>query len=298
MVMMLSSSSADSSPALRVMERGAGRVTRRRAAFSHKGGAQQRAVGAPGWRCMPWRVGAARCTELALDTPPGSCRQRHSLKLQSSQSPSQAGCPHSIHAARPTAGLAALLPLKRLLAVSSQLRSSKAAAASSHNAVRCPARQAQPGRHVAAPRGPAHTPPESRPCPHRLLRSTSAFLQQMLEKRRPMPLMAVRAYMIFCLPSTFVFSTRRMCVKLSLPTRDCVAPQEARQRRKALAGAVKRERRRQPPAKSRARRGRPCPGSRTPPKISWDGSGRAAAAESRRMLDGRHRRTEQAEGSH
>ena len=62
----------------------------------------------------------------------------------------------------------------------------------------------------------------ARPLPaHLLLRSTSAFLQQMLEKRRPIPLMAVRAYMIFCLPSTLVLSTRRMCVKLSLPTRDC-----------------------------------------------------------------------------
>ena len=46
---------------------------------------------------------------------------------------------------------------------------------------------------------------------HRLFMSTSAFLQQMLEKRRPIPRMAVRANMIFCLPSTLVFSTRRMC---------------------------------------------------------------------------------------
>ena len=82
-------------------------------------------------------------------------------------------------------------------------------------------------RRDCATRGGSPWTPQ-RP-PHRLVRSTSAFLQQMLEKRRPMPLMAVRAYMIFCLPSTLVFSTRRMCVKLSLPTRDCTgATRDAR----------------------------------------------------------------------
>jgi hypothetical protein len=56
---------------------------------------------------------------------------------------------------------------------------------------------------------------------YRLLRSTSAFLHTMLAKRRPTPLMEVIAYMIFCLPSTFVFITRIMCWKLSPETSDC-----------------------------------------------------------------------------
>jgi hypothetical protein len=51
--------------------------------------------------------------------------------------------------------------------------------------------------------------------------STSPFLQVRLEKRRPIPLMAVRAYITFCLPSTLVFSTRRMCWKSSPAIRDC-----------------------------------------------------------------------------
>ncbi len=46
---------------------------------------------------------------------------------------------------------------------------------------------------------------------HLFFRSTSAFLQTMLENRRPRPLMEVMAYMMFCLPSTLVLSTRRMC---------------------------------------------------------------------------------------
>lgn len=45
---------------------------------------------------------------------------------------------------------------------------------------------------------------------YRLLRSTSAFLQTKLEYLRPTPLILVRAYMIFCLPSTLVFRRRRM----------------------------------------------------------------------------------------
>ena len=51
--------------------------------------------------------------------------------------------------------------------------------------------------------------------------STSAFLQAMLANRRPIPLMEVMANMIFCLPSTLVFSTRKMCWKLSSARRDC-----------------------------------------------------------------------------
>ena len=44
-----------------------------------------------------------------------------------------------------------------------------------------------------------------------LFMSTSAFLQTMLAKRRPIPLIEVIANIIFCFPSTFVFCTRRMC---------------------------------------------------------------------------------------
>jgi hypothetical protein len=57
--------------------------------------------------------------------------------------------------------------------------------------------------------------------PHRLRMSTSAFLQTRLEKRRPIPRMAVMAYMTFCLPSTLVLSTRRMCWNSSPARRDC-----------------------------------------------------------------------------
>eukprot|EP00962_Isochrysis_galbana_P023654 scaffold7153_cov115-Isochrysis_galbana.AAC.6 len=49
---------------------------------------------------------------------------------------------------------------------------------------------------------------------HRLERSTSAFLQQMFEKRRPTPLMEVRANITLTLPSRLVLSTRKMCWKL------------------------------------------------------------------------------------
>jgi len=57
--------------------------------------------------------------------------------------------------------------------------------------------------------------------PNLLFMSTSAFLQTMLANRLPIPLIEVRANIIFCLPSTFVFSTRRMCWKSSFATTDC-----------------------------------------------------------------------------
>lgn len=49
---------------------------------------------------------------------------------------------------------------------------------------------------------------------YRFDRSTSAFLHTRFEYRRPTPLILVRAYMIFCLPSTLVLSRRRMYWKL------------------------------------------------------------------------------------
>ena len=49
--------------------------------------------------------------------------------------------------------------------------------------------------------------------------STSAFLQMMLAKRRPIPLIAVRANITFCFPSTLVFWIRRMCWNSSFATR-------------------------------------------------------------------------------
>lgn len=70
--------------------------------------------------------------------------------------------------------------------------------------------------------------------------STSPFLQARLEKRREIPLMAVMAYMIFCLPSTLVFSTRRMCWKASPAMRDCKTPTQGFSHRSA-----KREKRRE-----------------------------------------------------
>lgn len=51
--------------------------------------------------------------------------------------------------------------------------------------------------------------------PARLRMSTSPFLHAKLENRRPIPRMLVMAYMILLRPSTFVLSTRRMCVKWS-----------------------------------------------------------------------------------
>ena len=45
---------------------------------------------------------------------------------------------------------------------------------------------------------------------YRLFRSTSAFLHTKLEYRRPTPLILVKAYMIFCFPSTLVLRRRRM----------------------------------------------------------------------------------------
>merc|ERR1711998_722335 len=47
--------------------------------------------------------------------------------------------------------------------------------------------------------------------PARLLRSTSAFLHTMKAKRRPTPLMAVRAKGALWRPSTLVLRIRRMC---------------------------------------------------------------------------------------
>jgi len=46
---------------------------------------------------------------------------------------------------------------------------------------------------------------------YRLERSTSALRQTTVAKRRPTPLMAVRAKTIFRLPSTLVLRIRRMC---------------------------------------------------------------------------------------
>lgn len=56
--------------------------------------------------------------------------------------------------------------------------------------------------------------------PNLLFMSTSAFLQQMLANRLPIPLIEVRANIIFCFPSTFVFKTRSMCWKSSFATSD------------------------------------------------------------------------------
>lgn len=61
---------------------------------------------------------------------------------------------------------------------------------------------------------------------HLLFMSISAFLHAMLAKRRPTPLMEVRANMIFFFPSTFVFSRRRMCWKSSFAIRDCNTPRK------------------------------------------------------------------------
>ena len=62
--------------------------------------------------------------------------------------------------------------------------------------------------------------------PYRLLRSTSAFLHTRFEYRRPTPLILVKAYMTFCLPSTLVLSNRRMNWKFdfSLVTRAAIDP--------------------------------------------------------------------------
>merc|ERR1719350_2007108 len=49
--------------------------------------------------------------------------------------------------------------------------------------------------------------------PARLCMSMSHFLQTMFEKRRPMPRIAVRAYITFWRPSTFVLHIRKMCWK-------------------------------------------------------------------------------------
>jgi len=51
---------------------------------------------------------------------------------------------------------------------------------------------------------------------HRLLRSTSAFLQTKLAYRRPIPLISVKANMIFPPPLTLVLRRRRMCCWISI----------------------------------------------------------------------------------
>ncbi len=60
---------------------------------------------------------------------------------------------------------------------------------------------------------------------YRLLMSTSAFLQTRFANRRPTPLMEVKANMIFCLPSTLVLSTRKICWKSSFAMSDYKHPQ-------------------------------------------------------------------------
>lgn len=63
---------------------------------------------------------------------------------------------------------------------------------------------------------------------YRLLRSTSAFLQTKFEYRRPTPLIFVRAYMTFCLPSTLVLSSRRMNWKLDFSPETSAVDREDR----------------------------------------------------------------------
>lgn len=48
---------------------------------------------------------------------------------------------------------------------------------------------------------------------NRLFMSTSAFLQTKFAYRRPTPLISVKAYMIFLLPSTLVLRRRKMCYR-------------------------------------------------------------------------------------
>lgn len=60
--------------------------------------------------------------------------------------------------------------------------------------------------------------------------STSAFLQTMLANRLPIPLIEVRANIIFCLPSTFVFRTRRICWNSSFATKDYTSLQNLNQK--------------------------------------------------------------------
>ena len=57
---------------------------------------------------------------------------------------------------------------------------------------------------------------DSRGLAYRLFRSISAFLQTKLEYRRPTPLILVKAYMTFCLPSTLVLRRRKMNWKFDL----------------------------------------------------------------------------------
>ncbi len=65
-----------------------------------------------------------------------------------------------------------------------------------------------------------------------LFKSTSAFFTTILENRLPIPLMAVKAYIIFLFPSTLVLEIRRMCWKpLSGTKRDCGSKYEQSKRR-------------------------------------------------------------------
>ena len=65
--------------------------------------------------------------------------------------------------------------------------------------------------------------------PYLLFMSTSAFLQIRFAKRRPIPLMEVKANIIFCFPSTLVLRTRRICWKSSFATRDITTLQRKSQ---------------------------------------------------------------------
>lgn len=56
--------------------------------------------------------------------------------------------------------------------------------------------------------------------PARLFKSTSAFFNTMLEKRLPIPLMAVMANITLRLPSMLVLRIRRMCWNFSGMTKD------------------------------------------------------------------------------
>ncbi len=78
-----------------------------------------------------------------------------------------------------------------------------------------------PAAAAAARPAPCTTQARAAAAAHLFFMSTSPFLQARLLKRREIPLMAVMAYMIFCLPSTLVFSTRRMCWNASPAMRDC-----------------------------------------------------------------------------
>ncbi len=73
---------------------------------------------------------------------------------------------------------------------------------------------------------------------YRLLMSTSAFLHTRFANRRPTPLIEVRANMIFCLPSTFVLSTRRICWKSSFAMSDCNRPRNKKKKPSILVISI------------------------------------------------------------